>query len=119
MDRPEHYDTDGQQESGLERDGADQPPCTVANSLCSATQTGLPHLSPVCVAVHKLREMWQTACVLATQTGREMWQTACVQPHRLERDVANSLSSPTKIECDYLYGWIRKWSHALKCHQKW
>ena len=25
----------------------------------------------------------------------------------------------TKTECDYLYGWIRKWSHTQKSHPKW
>ena len=25
----------------------------------------------------------------------------------------------TKMECDYLNGWIKKWSHTQKSHPKW
>ena len=26
---------------------------------------------------------------------------------------------PTKTECDYLNGWIKKWSHTQKSHPEW
>ena len=28
-------------------------------------------------------------------------------------------ATSTKTECDYLYGWIRKWWQTQKCHPKW
>ena len=80
------------------------PPLTHPHPQTIADES--THRGLVCARMHSIARSQKILTLRSWTRGR-----------RQQKHTQHAPS--TKMECDYLYGWIKKRSHTQKSHQKW